>query len=509
MSAASDSAEAFATQFELLQRGYLAQLPAKIEQMQVLLQTLLTQGWDAEQGETLYRMVHSLAGSGGSMGFKTVSDSARALEQEIKRIVQGKASVDALRERLLAGLEQLSTAVSAAGMSAARVLADEASPSTLPPLKILVVDDDPGGQALLSSFLRADEHTVFTASDGEQAVARFLEHRPDMVLMDVVMPRMNGYEAAKQIKAACGKQFVPLLFLTALQGDKDLVACIEAGGDDFIVKPYNRVLLRAKLSAMHRISQLHRELERYQQKTQEEIELSRHVFEAATDRNVATSAVAHWHSAVGHFSGDLLLYAHTPRGRLFVLLGDFTGHGLAAALGALPVADLFYGMVEDETTLPDLAIGLNRKLRSVLPVGHFCAASLIALDIDAQAADIWNGGVPGVWVFNATGRVVSSIASSKLPLGVVGDELFDAKIERIGFLPGERVLLFSDGLSEATNAAGEMFGDERITQLLVKAGGNDPIAVLRRGIEMHLAGSEAHDDISMALIDPARATRLT
>lgn len=504
MSAAADPAQEFAEQFAQLQRSYLAQLPGKLEALHALMQTLLATGWTAEQGENLHRMVHSLAGSGGSMGFQPVSDAARALESDIKRIMHGEGTLETLAASLHAGLAQLAETVRNAGVPLSLPIA-AGHAGAIAPLRILVVDDDPDGQLLLASFLRADGHAVITASDGEEGVARFLEHRPDMVLMDVIMPRMNGYKAAAQIKAACGKQFVPLIFLTALQDDKDLVACIDAGGDDFIVKPYNRVLLRAKLIAMQRIHELHRELARYQQKTQEEIELSRYVFEAATDRNSKTPAVSQWHSAVGHFSGDLLLYADTPGGRLIVLQGDFTGHGLAAALGALPLADVFYDLVADEVSLPDLALSLNRKLKSLLPLGHFCAACIIELDAQRQQAAIWNGGLPGVWLIDAAGRVAAKPSSNKLPLGIVGDGQFDIRVESVVLQPGQRLLLFSDGLNEATNAIGEMLGDESIAAMLSAAPGADIVETLRSGVAAHLAGGEAHDDISIAVIDPARA----
>lgn len=503
MNAAISTNDAFAAQYAQLQRTYLAQLPAKVEEIHTLLHTVLAQPWDAEQGDKLHRMVHSIAGSGGTMGFQPVSDAARAMEVELKRVVHGEVTLDAVDATLRAGMARLTQSVANACLPVAAAAAPDMPANKLPPLHILVVDDDPDGQALLVTFLRADGHIVTHASDGEEGVARFKEDRPDMVLMDVVMPRMNGYEAARHIKAACGKQLVPLIFLTALQDDRDLVACIDAGGDDFIVKPYNRVLLRAKLMAMYRIREMHRELARYQQKTEEEIELSRYVFEAATNRNTETALVTHWHSSVGHFSGDLLLYARTATGRLFVLQGDFTGHGLAAALGALPLADTFYDMVEDDAALPELALSLNRKLKATLPVGHFCAACIVVLDPAGQQIEVWNGGLPGLWVLDRMGQLIGARASNKLPLGIVGDDGFDISTERIALQPGEKLLLFSDGLSEATNAAGDMLGDDGIAAMLQKSKGVDVVTVLRTGVEAHLAGGEAHDDISVVVIDPA------
>ena len=95
---------------------------------------------------------------------------------------------------------------------------------------------------VLQAILEHDGHRVLTADNGQEAVERFQAESPDVVLMDVMMPVMDGYEATRRIKAGCGERFVPVIFLTALTDEHALALCIEAGGDDFLTKPYNRVI---------------------------------------------------------------------------------------------------------------------------------------------------------------------------------------------------------------------------------------------------------------------------
>ncbi len=479
-----------------LARLYAAQLPAKVTDMRALLHALLTEGWDQTRGEDLHRMAHSLAGTGGTMGLHQVSQCARQLEVLLKRTLQDATNLHGLQAEIYTALDQLQDAAQEKGTSQPGVITELAATE---PLKILVVDDDPVGQALLAAFLKADGHTVITASDGAQGVAQFKAVQPDLVFMDVMMPVMNGYAAAAEIKAACGTQFVPLIFLTALQDEEDLSQCIAAGGDDFIVKPYNRVLLKAKLIAMQRILTLHQALARYQQRTAEEIELSQHVFESITNHNPNLQAVQHWHSAVGHFSGDIVLYGITPTGRLVLMLGDFTGHGLGAALAAVPTSDLFYRLVEDETALADLVLALNRKLKEVLPMGRFCAALVLAATPDGREVEIWNGGIPGAYRLNRTGAIAQCVPSSKLPLGVIGDRGFDASTERLSLAPGECLVCFSDGLNEARNPQGDMLTVAGTEKLF---GGKNPLDDLRTGVMRHLNGQEADDDVTIVVIRP-------
>ena len=121
------------------------------------------------------------------------------------------------------------------------------------PIKVLLVDDDRINRVLLNAILKREGYTVLEANDGQEAVDIFDNEKPDLVLMDVMMPVMDGYEATKLIKSRGVDRFVPVIFLTAVTDEKALAKCVECGGDDFLVKPYNRVILKAKIDAMLRI----------------------------------------------------------------------------------------------------------------------------------------------------------------------------------------------------------------------------------------------------------------
>ncbi len=480
---------------QVLAKRYADELPQKIAEMDRLYQALISNGWSQVEGETLHRMLHSMAGTAGTMGFPQVGRIARSLEQILKESVRGQSELAAHTEVVQAEFERLWAAIELPSTNA--VTQTMAIPLASP-MKILVADDDPVGQAVLVSLLAADGHSVITANDGLEAVACFHESRPDLVFMDVIMPNLNGYDAARQIKASCGKHFVPMIFLTALQDENDLAACIAAGGDDFVVKPYNSVLLKSKLIAMQRIRGLYHELSIYQQRTAEEIELSTHVFDAITNRNPEIAAVQHWYSAVGHFSGDIVLYQRAPSGRFLLMLGDFTGHGLGAALAAVPVSDLFYHLVDDEVALPDLVFAINRKLKSVMPIGRFCAALLIEINAEGTYAAIWNGGIPGAYLLDGAGTIQVRIASTKLPLGVIGDQGFDAQPERVPLEPHTQFLFFTDGVNEARNPQGNMLTVAGVEKMFSHG---DVFSALRTGVANHLAGQEADDDVSIVVIN--------
>lgn len=126
--------------------------------------------------------------------------------------------------------------------------------------KILIVDDSPTMLAGISRMVKAMQHDPLTAENGERAVELFLQEHPVIVLLDVNMPGINGYETAKRIRAARPEEWVPIIFLSASEYDQDLERAIESGGDDYLVKPVSPVVLSAKIRALQRLDGMRRKL---------------------------------------------------------------------------------------------------------------------------------------------------------------------------------------------------------------------------------------------------------
>ena len=127
-------------------------------------------------------------------------------------------------------------------------------------LTVLIADDNAADRLLLSTIVSRQGHRVLTAANGLEALALFEQERPQLVLMDALMPVMDGFEAARRIRRQAGEELVPIIFLTSLSETEALVQSLEAGGDDFLSKPYNRVILEAKIRAMGRLHHLQREV---------------------------------------------------------------------------------------------------------------------------------------------------------------------------------------------------------------------------------------------------------
>lgn len=127
--------------------------------------------------------------------------------------------------------------------------------------KILAVDDNPANIEILEAYLLKDGYEIIKASNGIEALEKVNEHSPDIILLDIMMPEMNGYEVCEKLKNDPKYRFIPIIMLTAMQDIKDKIKSIEAGADDFITKPFNHLELRTRIKSLLRIKSLYDDLE--------------------------------------------------------------------------------------------------------------------------------------------------------------------------------------------------------------------------------------------------------
>ena len=376
----------------------------------------------------------------------------------------------------------------------------------------LVVDDVAVNRKLLEALLKIEGYRTISAEDGEQAVQLYIQQQPDIVFMDAMMPVMDGYEATTRIKALAGMRFVPVIFLTALSEGDALVKCIEAGGDDFLSKPYQQEILYAKIKSMERIRDLsrtvveqHRKIERQHLNLINEQVIAEKIYNRAiTGDNIATKYISSLLLPVSTFSGDLMLTACHPDGRLHVLLGDFTGHGLAAAVGVLPTAEVFRAMTGKGFAAPEILAAINSKLHRLLPTGMFMTACFVAIDKNLESASIWNAGMPEVLVLGAPNLdggaavVKHRVASQYLALGILKDANMEPAPARLNIAACDRILLCSDGITEATNSSGEEFGTLRYEQAATAA--QQSFQSVLTALEAYCGTQPFNDDVSLVEI---------
>jgi len=373
-------------------------------------------------------------------------------------------------------------------------------------LRILIADDNDSDRLILQTIVRKEGHTVYTARDGQEAIDIFKAQSPDLVLLDALMPNVDGFEAARTIKELAGDNLVPIIFLTSLRDATSLADCLAAGGLDFLSKPYNRIILQAKIKAFDSMRRLHEtvqkqrdEISLHNDRLIHEQEVAKQVFDnIAHPGCIDAPNIKYLLSPMAVFNGDLVLASRKPSGGMYVFLGDFTGHGLPAAIGAMPVSEIFYGMAQKGFSLQDILREINKKLKRILPVGVFCCASMVDMNFRKRSAEVWVGGIPDVLVYRNKSRALENLRSTHLPLGVVDTDRFKTDTTLVQLEEGDRIMLWSDGIIEACNEEGEMFGDERVCDVILgSAKADDIFSDLVRAVETHTNRDEQDDDYTM------------
>lgn len=370
-------------------------------------------------------------------------------------------------------------------------------------MKILVVDDNEVNVHLLDSMLSRNNYEVVKANNGFDAIKIFEQQQPDLVLMDIMMPGMDGRDCASQLKQMAGDIYIPIIYVTALSQEAALSTALAAGGDDFVSKPINFDILLSKIKAHGRIQQLNselneknRQLAHYNRCLERDQELAAHFFDKALNHSHLDPRVIRHHlSSASAFNGDLLMAAPRPGGGIYVILGDFTGHGLGASIGSLPVAQIFFNLTRRGAWIGDIAREINSELNNLLPDDMFLAATLVELNSTGERLAIWAGGLPDAYLIDTETQSHRIIKSCYPPLGILDEDSFNPATDSYTVCRGERLYLYTDGVIETQNSQGESYGVERLHKLFVQHGA-DAFEQIISSIRRFIGHENQSDDAS-------------
>ncbi len=379
-------------------------------------------------------------------------------------------------------------------------------------LNILVADDNESDLLLIGKFVSALGHTPLLARNGVEAVTQFECAAPDMVLMDVSMPVMGGYQAAMKIREISQHHWVPIIFISVKTGEAEQARGLGIGGDDYLPKPLNLLLLEAKINVMRRIAGMQRQLEENTQQLrayQKNAEEEQRTAYALMKRMIHTEslndpALRYWISPATRFCGDAIAATRSRNNNLYVILADASGHGLPAALNLLPVIQVFYGMADKGFSLATIAEEMNRRLSDITPTGRFISTVLACFNCREETIEVWNGGNPGAVLLSTAGEILHQFAPQHLPLGILDQKMFDHRTEIFRCKTSCQLIIYSDGLLEIENNEGTPFGEERFLQILTSVPAKPRFASLISEVRKHMGDNTARDDISMVMIDCAQ-----
>jgi len=363
---------------------------------------------------------------------------------------------------------------------------------------ILAVDDAPEILDIIKATL-ADEYDIKLATRGEVALKIAEKQQPDLILLDVMMPGIDGYETCRELKKNPATAHIPVIMVSAGSQMNDELLGLEAGAIDYITKPISTSILEARVRNQISLIFTRRELEKAHNKISEERDgLEQIVYKMRSNSEFDNRQVRYSTKSAEINSGDLVLSSFTPKGEQYVLVADFTGHGLPAAIGSPLVNYIFYARCKDGATLADIITEINSVLKNILPTHIFMGLIGVSLSTDRRQAQLWNYGMEDILIHNAD-NTWTELASKNIALGIL-PEIDKAAHYEISFQDNQFIYLLTDGITEAFDVdnSTDMFGVERLKLALIENRAQDKsLDELINNITLFAHSPDDFDDMTL------------
>ncbi len=375
--------------------------------------------------------------------------------------------------------------------------------------RLLVVDDNEDNRYTLILHLEVEGYENITVAEDGEAALEFLRTREfDLVLLDVMMPKVDGFQVLARLKAEGRLHNIPVIMISALNEIDSVVRCIELGAVDYLSKPFNSVLLRARVAASLEKKRLRDEVNRHTARMEEELESARQlqmnmvptIFpEPTKKRPVELFAMMEPAREVG---GDLYDFFENDDGTLCFLIGDVSGKGVPAALFMARTKNLVRLItrlardIDGGMLGPAEILGLvNRELCQDNASMMFVTLFLGMLDAQTGDLRFTNAGHNPPYRLN--GHDVTPITGSKgHPLGTRHNSAYETG--HLTLTPGDALYLYTDGVTEAANNKDDLFTEERLEAILRETAGhpNDMIRAVAAAVRAFVEGAPQSDDIT-------------
>jgi phosphoserine phosphatase RsbU/P len=374
--------------------------------------------------------------------------------------------------------------------------------------QILIVDDDAISRKALVRALTAAGYQCRESESGVDALRLVHTAPPSLLLLDFDMPGLDGAEVLKQLRADRDPAVaqIPAIMLTGHGGEESEVLCLEAGADDFVTKPINAAVLRARIETQLRLRSMrdqlqeqNDQLEAWRRNLERDLAAARLTQRSLIPQkppNLPGWEVATCYRPVIQVGGDIYGWLPMKDRRILFWIADATGHGAAAALLTTLAKLLFHHGSVEHSTPATIMRAVNNDFRGIFGGRSFMTAMCVALDSKTGRASVIGAGHPPLLVGRATGTT-ESIPSVAPPLGLVERSQF---VETIADLDhGDAFLLYTDGLFGTPSGDHPRITPAELAQML------NPTAQSAEALLMHILKHAAPDDGSSASPDDVAA----
>jgi sigma-B regulation protein RsbU (phosphoserine phosphatase) len=372
---------------------------------------------------------------------------------------------------------------------------------------ILIVDDTPINIGVISGALK-DSYATKVATSGEKALAIASgAEKPDLILLDVMMPEMDGYEVCRRLKANPATKDIPVIFLTGQTQADDETKGFEVGAVDYIHKPFSAAVVKARVRTHLMLREAHAQIAKQLVEINTELEMARQIQLSILPSNtpkIAGMEIVARYIPMTSVAGDFYDFIVVDTNHIGILIADVSGHGLPAALIASMLQVALTAQVRHASEPGKVLAGLNHALCGKFQ-HNFVTAAYVYVDLEKNVMTYGGAGHPPVLLCRKSNGRASQLLENGLVLGQFEEATYDSL--QVPIEAGDRFVLYTDGILETSNPSDEEFGTERFMRFmetrktLAAAPFSDALMLeLARWLEQP-PGEGHKDDISLLTVD--------
>ncbi len=376
--------------------------------------------------------------------------------------------------------------------------------------RILIVDDVKANVDVLVDALK-DEYKLSVALDGGNALGQAERNPPDLVLLDIVMPGIDGYEVCRRLRESERTREVPVMFLSSLEDVQNKARGFEMGGNDYLTKPFEILEVKARVRSLLKAKAY---ADAVREALERDLSIAREIQMGILPSDLSpctkgTGLDIHaMMEPARQVGGDLYEVLRVGEDFVVVVVGDVSGKGIPAALFMAVTMTLVRSLARSYPRPDEILRRLNNELVAQNPRGMYVTMACLVFDLREGTVTGANAGHGALLLVDPDGPPRPVFPSSGTVAGLFPDRVFTSSTMRLA--PGETLVLFTDGVTDALDPAGESFGDERTAACLAGHPGEDAedtVATLVGAVRNFAAGTPQFDDMTIVAVRAAPERR--
>ncbi len=333
---------------------------------------------------------------------------------------------------------------------------------------ILVIDDSKLNRAIVRKTLGNHGMDVAEAADGLEGLEILEKKRFDLILVDIIMPNLDGFGFIERFKKKGLNDFIPVILMT---GSEDLNAKIKGltiGADDYLLKPLNEKELLARVHSLIRLKKTHDELFQKNLIIKKELEIAKRVQEFIIPRDfnhVSYPSINGRYLPIEDIGGDFF-DCYRLGDDTGILIADVTGHGIPAAM-VMTMAKMMFGLYAAQIDSPSVLLSrVNNELRNLILDNQYITVFYLIYDAENRQIRFTNAGHARPLYFRRSSGKILALDTDGLFVGIKDDTEYEEKT--LSVQEGDRLFLYTDGITELKNPKREEFGEKRLARYIME-----------------------------------------